>query len=183
MWPRWYVPPHMRRIPASDMITFVCRSFKVTPEMMRSDSRVRHVVNARAVFCEMMRRQGLSSPATGRLLSRDHSSVLHLLHTWRDRLHHSPEMVEIMIQAEEFRLGLRRLAEPRPVAVQAQPVAVRIVGPKSIPKVQAPKPRRQKPKNDFGPGTDDVDEAHRFQASIAIGSASLLAAIQEARAA
>ena len=56
----------------------VCKVFELTPIQLRSKSRIRNIVEARATLCYVLhKKQGLSSTATGEYLNLDHASVLY----------------------------------------------------------------------------------------------------------
>ena len=56
----------------------VCKVFELTPIQLRSRSRLRHIVEARASLCYILhRKQGLTSLAVGEYLKLNHASVLH----------------------------------------------------------------------------------------------------------
>lgn len=58
--------------------SLVCRSFSVSDADLVSRSRVNKVATARAVAMHLTRRVGrLSTPETGALFGRDHSTVIH----------------------------------------------------------------------------------------------------------
>ena len=56
----------------------VCKVFELTPMELRSKSRIRNIVEARASLCYILhRKQGLTSLAVGEYLKLNHASVLH----------------------------------------------------------------------------------------------------------
>jgi len=56
----------------------VCEVFELTPIQLRSRSRLRHIVEAKAVLCYILhKKQGLTSLATGEYLKLNHATVLH----------------------------------------------------------------------------------------------------------
>lgn len=61
------------------LVAAVADAFVVTPDQLRSDSREPHLVEARWVAAWLLSQEGLSSPAIGRLINRDHSTVLHAI--------------------------------------------------------------------------------------------------------
>jgi len=59
-------------------LNLVCKVFELTPIQLISRSRLRHIVEARAVLCYILhKKQGLTSTATGQYLELNHASVLH----------------------------------------------------------------------------------------------------------
>lgn len=58
----------------------ICTQCHVTVPEMLGESRSKHVVRARTAFCAYLAFDcGLSSVCIGKLIGRDHTSVLHLL--------------------------------------------------------------------------------------------------------
>lgn len=76
MYPNWYNP---HKGPAfKTVIERVSEIYKVPAEEIRGTCRKRHIVEARWVCAYVLRkRNGLSYPAIGRLLNRDHTSIMH----------------------------------------------------------------------------------------------------------
>jgi hypothetical protein len=62
---------------AQVLLEETARRFRITVEQIRSTDRRREVVDARAVAMAAMRYAGLSSPYIGKVMDRDHSTVLH----------------------------------------------------------------------------------------------------------
>ena len=56
----------------------VCKVFELTPIQLRSKSRIRHIIEARASLCYILhKKQGLSSTAVADYLKLNHATVLH----------------------------------------------------------------------------------------------------------
>ena len=56
----------------------VCKVFELTPIQLRSRSRLRHIIEAKASLCYILhKKQGLSSTAVGEYLKLNHATVLH----------------------------------------------------------------------------------------------------------
>lgn len=56
----------------------VCKVFELTPMELRSKSRIRNIVEARASLCYILhRKKRLTSLAVGEYLKLNHASVLH----------------------------------------------------------------------------------------------------------
>lgn len=62
---------------SSQILTATATRFRVAVARILSDDRRRDVLDARAVAMAAMRYAGLSSPRIGRIVGRDHSTVLH----------------------------------------------------------------------------------------------------------
>lgn len=62
---------------ARDVIAEVAREHEVTPEQVMGRSVHRHVVRARWAAMARLREAGLSYPRIGRILGRDHSTVMY----------------------------------------------------------------------------------------------------------
>ena len=57
----------------------ICLHYLVDPSDALLASRESNAVQARVAFCALLRSRGLSYPAIGRIVGRDHSSVWRLL--------------------------------------------------------------------------------------------------------
>ena len=55
----------------------ICKKFGITPEQLRGYSREKKFVEARKRFIWLAYKRGWSSTQTGRVLNRDHSSILY----------------------------------------------------------------------------------------------------------
>ena len=66
----------MTRAAAEALRDIVCREAGVTVADLTGPLRFREIVVARQVLCYLLRRQGLSLSQAGRLIGRDHASVL-----------------------------------------------------------------------------------------------------------
>lgn len=64
---------------AAAIMKNVCKAYGVMPNELRGQSRESNLVNARATFAFLCRKQGWSTPMIGRLLRRAHSTILHYL--------------------------------------------------------------------------------------------------------
>jgi chromosomal replication initiation ATPase DnaA len=64
-----------------EFVADISRQYKITTATLLGESRARHIVSARREVAEHLHDQGLSSVQIGRLLNRDHTSILHLLKT------------------------------------------------------------------------------------------------------
>jgi chromosomal replication initiator protein len=83
MLPKWYVPPHLRarrKRSGSAVINAVLREFSISKDLLKSNSRARHIVRPRQVAWYVMSRNcpHLSYPMMAQMLGRiDHSTVIH----------------------------------------------------------------------------------------------------------
>lgn len=183
----------MSRARVSDIITIAARISGVSAQAIIGMGRTRPVVRVRQAVYFVARENGHSYPQIGVRMNRDHSSVLHGVSAamdWADRF---PEYATFLknLTTECAKAG-PFVALPAAVTaiipdVQVRPMPAR---PKRyVPVLHPPTPRlatparTMKPKNDFRAGQMVADDSHRFQDSIALGSADLLAAIQRVRAA
>lgn len=56
----------------------VCQVFEITPIQLRSRSRLRHIIEAKATLCYILhKKQRLSCMAVGEYLKLNHATVLH----------------------------------------------------------------------------------------------------------
>lgn len=77
MFPAWYKPPSLRRYTGAQIIARIAALHDVDVEDITGPSRVRHVCEARWAVMRELRAAGKSTPRIGRLLNRDHSTVVH----------------------------------------------------------------------------------------------------------
>lgn len=59
-----------------EVVVAVAAVVGIAPDDILAEGRSGHVVRSRAVVCLVLREVGMSSPEVGRLVRRDHSSVL-----------------------------------------------------------------------------------------------------------
>ncbi len=78
LWPAWYSPPG-NRMPAPMLIDYVARELFTTASDLVGPSRAARLVQGRAVIASVLRGRGLSTPVIGRILRREHSTILHAL--------------------------------------------------------------------------------------------------------
>lgn len=60
----------------------LCLRYGVSPTEVLSDCRKRKLLPVRVEMIHLLRERGWSFPKIGKVLGRDHSSVLHLYHTY-----------------------------------------------------------------------------------------------------
>lgn len=72
-------PPAARPADAKRMIETICRRYLTTWPMVRTQQRTRALVECRRTICVELTKMGLTSGEIGRLLNRDHTTVLHHL--------------------------------------------------------------------------------------------------------
>ena len=76
-------PKHLLRtldhLGLGDELRRICVGHLCKPKQVLKDCRLRHVMAARREFCGELRERGLSYPAIGELVGRDHSTVLAML--------------------------------------------------------------------------------------------------------
>lgn len=74
-----------REVPASvvkvglRVMLAVCQEYGIYPTDLLGRSRQRHFVNARSVLARELTARGLGPVSIGRLMNRDHSTVINLL--------------------------------------------------------------------------------------------------------
>lgn len=68
-----------------DIMAFIARSARISLDDMRGRLKPRHYVRARAVFAMVMRERGASFTQIGKLLHKDHSTIVHAVHTFEER--------------------------------------------------------------------------------------------------
>ncbi len=107
-WRRNILPvaePQPLPVTEISVITVVLEAMNLDRAELLSPSRLPILVDARALCSVMLREKGLSYPAIGAMLGRDHSSIMHLVETFPERSTARPE--------------LRKLAHYLPAAMAA----------------------------------------------------------------
>lgn len=99
LWPNWYRPNLRRRF---DVVERVCSEFGVTREELRGSGTKRELVTARWIAMTMLRERGLSYHSVGRLINRDHSSIMHGVNRLPDLLNRNPHLAGVV---ERLRMG------------------------------------------------------------------------------
>ncbi len=74
---------HLRRTCASNIYTAVVHSAKMHPDNITGRSRRMKVVYCRIIIAHHFRQVGLSLNDTGRILQRDHATVLYLANRYK----------------------------------------------------------------------------------------------------
>lgn len=87
---------------AHEVLRLVCQSFAVEPEQVLGPSRVQALVRPRMVMCWVLAELGLSYPAIGRIVGRDHSTVIFA----RDKV---AQTGDLLVRAEEILKAMRVL--------------------------------------------------------------------------
>lgn len=77
MFPSWYTPPSARHCSGAQVMARVAALHNVTVEDIVGPSRSRQICEARWAAMRELRLSGKSTPWIGRLLNRDHSTVVH----------------------------------------------------------------------------------------------------------
>ena len=79
LWPRWYRPPSPVASMPHSTVEAVALHFGVSKDMILGTGRSSVLVDARVACVAILRRRGLSYPAIGRLMKRDHTTLIHLI--------------------------------------------------------------------------------------------------------
>lgn len=77
MFPRWYTPPSLTRYTGREIIDRIAKLHDVEPVEVLGPSRLPELCEARRAIMRELRARGWSTPRIGRLLNRDHSTVVH----------------------------------------------------------------------------------------------------------
>lgn len=77
MLPRWYNPPPLSRYSGRDIIARVAALHDLTPDDITGPSRRSEHCAARRQVMRELSATGRSASAIGRLIGRDHTTVLH----------------------------------------------------------------------------------------------------------
>ena len=104
LWPAWY-RPNGSQIPACDVIAVVARMFETDVPTMRGAQRHHAIVNARSVAVMVLLGRGMSTSVVGRMMNRDHTSIIHLRDTFAMRARRFPK-----IDQAYSRIALERAA-------------------------------------------------------------------------
>ena len=80
---------------SGDVIKYVADRFKIKPADIIGKNRSQGFVCARAVVAYALRQRGKSYPWIGRLLNRDHSTIINLVDTFEDRAKRNPIMLTV----------------------------------------------------------------------------------------
>lgn len=100
-----------------DVIDAVSRVSLITPEAIMSRSRLRRIVEARHCVCVIARQEANRSyPAIGRVLDRDHTTILHATRVWFGKCERKPALREMQRRAEVL---LPQIVERRRLATAA----------------------------------------------------------------
>lgn len=78
MFPAWYRPRYSPATPF-ELLTKLAARESMTVDELRRDDRRQEIVDARARVATSLRMSGLSYIRIGRLLHRDHSTVINLV--------------------------------------------------------------------------------------------------------
>jgi len=70
---------------SESLINAICLAYGITEEVLKSKTRVGKIVEARTIAAyHLHRRLKYSSTVTGRMLNRDHATILHLCNKAED---------------------------------------------------------------------------------------------------
>ena len=170
----------MSRIRVADIIAAASRMTGIPVADITGPSRVKRLVRVRQAVAFVAARQAdrLSYPMIGRMLGRDHSTIIHAIIAADANRQIDREYAKFLRQLRmEARSAGHFGAGPVVVApVATTPAVVRPIAPKPIA-------RAVKAKNDFRPDDGEGDNGHKFQAGISRGSNDFLAKLNAARAA
>ena len=168
----------MSRIRVADIIAAASRMTGIPVADITGPSRVKRLVRVRQAVAFVAARQAdrLSYPMIGRMLGRDHSTIIHAIIAADANRQIDREYAKFLRQLRMEARNAGHFAAGPVVKVAPAPV---------IPKPAAPKPvvRSVKAKNDFRPDDGEGDNGHKFQAGISRGSNDFLAKLNAARAA
>ena len=96
MWPRWYRPGATKT--GRDVIAAVAKFYGVTIDELTGPRRTAKLVDARWVAAKALQNRGkLSYPAIGRMMNRDHTSIMHACQSFNDRAARNPDMIHCLL--------------------------------------------------------------------------------------
>lgn len=87
-----------------ELMAFVARSAKVSMDDLQGKTKTRHLHRARAVISIVMRERGLSYPYIGKLLHRDHSTIVHAVDTFDER-YGNDQAAQSMLDYARYEFG------------------------------------------------------------------------------
>jgi chromosomal replication initiation ATPase DnaA len=82
-------------MPACDLRDHIARDLLVSPETMSGTCRSPQSVIARAVLIGVLRERGHSTGVIGRIVNRDHTTVMHSLSKLPEYLKASPRAAQV----------------------------------------------------------------------------------------
>lgn len=77
MTPAWYKPPSLTRYTGREIIARIAKLHDVEPDDITGPSRASEICEARFCVMRELRAKGWSTPRIGRLLNRDHTTIVH----------------------------------------------------------------------------------------------------------
>lgn len=92
------------------LLSVVADEFNMTPQELKGDSRVAEFVEARALVADVLRHRKWSYPRIGRLLDRDHSTVINLLEKLPVYLRRSEQCQAVHAALAKYRVNAEDVA-------------------------------------------------------------------------
>jgi len=167
--------------------------FKLDPRLLVSPARQRPIAYARQICCYVLRKRfGMSYPLIGKLMHRDHSTIIHAV----EKVWYAVETDMTMAAAIEHLMQVpcsrfipawhkqaatkvwgdyRKKPDPTSQAPDASQYVMLPRAGVTVPVVAAP---TGKAKNDFDTGDDPESKEATFRAGIRQGSADLIEALR-----
>lgn len=119
----------MIRYRVADIIPAACEVFEVSRRLLLSEARSKHIVLARQAVIYLARElTDVSFPQIGRMLNRDHSTVVYSYHVAKKRMQDDAEYARLVDKAQIFALTpalIRTNAIERATEQQAKEAATR----------------------------------------------------------
>lgn len=156
----------IKRARVTDIITLAAKLSFTDVRVITGRDRSRPVVRIRQAVCKVAREHGHSLPFIGRMLGRDHTTIMHACN-----------VVDAVYPRDaafaKFIDELRRQAD------ETGPFVLPYEGPvKVVSDVPDRKPAEPNSKTDFRAIVDAADNGHRFHANVAKGSKALARALR-----
>lgn len=89
MWPAHYAPPRPCAT-GGDVLRYVARAFETTLPELIGTNRNAALVRARAAAVAILVRRGNGYAGTGRLMHRDHTTIIHSVRRYPDYIKADP---------------------------------------------------------------------------------------------
>lgn len=93
LWPDHYCPPRHSGV---DIIETVARHAKCSVADMKAHGKNRRTLHARSAAATLLRAQGVSLPVIGRMLNRDHTTVIYSLRNFDRYAERAPWLRELV---------------------------------------------------------------------------------------
>lgn len=95
LWPAHYVPPRQYAT-GSDVVRYVAKAYGITPAELVGSNRKASLVRARAAAIAILVRRGNGYAGTGRIMKRDHTTIMHAMKRLPDHMRACPSVAVVI---------------------------------------------------------------------------------------